>query len=143
MRKSVLAIAAAGSIFAGTAAAASVSISPADSQTLNKASVGSQTVEWNTCAADTFDIAYTQNTTVGDADYLKVTGVTISVQATSEADLANCDLVNFQIDSGSWASGVSLAAATGADTSWSRTTTLQSITATDSVASVSVEFKSS
>lgn len=143
MRKSVLAIAAAGSIFAGTAAAASVSISPADSQTLNQASVGTQSVSWNTCAAATFDIVYTQNTTVGDPDYLKITDVEITVNDATSADLDNCDLVNFSLDGGStWDSANVMAATTGSGP-YARSSGTLPITASDTITSVKVEFLAS
>ena len=62
------------------------------------------------------------------------------MQGTTSAKLDNCDVVNFQLDSGDWVTGVALGTATGADTSYSRTTTLQTITASDSIATVSAEF---
>ena len=140
MRKSVLAIAAAGSIFAGTAAAASVSISPVDSQTLNQASAGSQSVTWTTCAAATFDIVYTTNTTVGSANYLKITDVEITVDDATSADLDNCDVLNFSLDGGStWDSANAMGSVSGSGP-YSRTSGVMAITASDAIATVMVEF---
>lgn len=99
MRKPILVVAAAASVYAITSAFAAGTLT-AGAQTINGNTYASNAVTFNSCEATAATFTYTQETDTASSNYGKITQVLVTVSRAAGASgaLGNCGAVRLSID---------------------------------------------
>jgi hypothetical protein len=134
MRTFVTAVAAAGAVFALTAAGAGAAgLKAPDAATVTLKTLAKQAVTLEDCQATSVEITYGYVTNESSSNYGKVSSATVTVNGNS-LQLEQCEKVDLNIDGSSYLGVTTFGSATGTDPNMQRAATF-TFSATDTIAS--------